>query len=812
MNRSTRFDEVFYTVVLFFVSLLVNASLISSSSSAFFPQDPGEQSSGLVAGSETKTLQTGGSVQTGESKQSTSAEETDSRPEIETSSTSSDSSPSSNSAAISGFESGTATTSTAVVNGQVIQVTKNTPRTGGPVNRINNAPRAPIVAGSMGGNAANGAIQNAMYELFGDPRVGETLGLAGILSIQGPYRYGVNRIYLRLVRADGLPFANDETLNFQFRHEVSGKEPRVDGTIEIKQGDLFAETSFLVPMYPSEYGYGFLQYEISQSNGRVLRGLTSSNLYRGFTQTGQIPRTPILIRNSNKAQFSPSLQTELSVLKASGQWQSSSFLLLDSMPANWMDIAGSLTTVMVDWDDLKTVQGEQASALRLAVWAGMNLLVCQVRDDSEEDFHRWVKENLVSECPDSSKWVKFTGAAVAMRKLPVGFGCLNVTRAELDVTYNSLQSYGGGLLADSRLENAMSADFMKWTIPSVGQPPVIAFCALIGLFAIGVGPTLLWWTGAKHKRPIWLLILFPLFALIMTGSIFAYGVLHDGFDTHCRIRSVTKLDLKEGRGIAQSRQTFFSSFPRQDVDFDRYSEVFEISSEGTRRRFRGQQEAPKTILRWDGDRQRHIGMFRPREQVQWMVTQPIENFYPIEVISKPEASSNNAKDPPAEVTNANVPQSNEFKVKYLLKQPSKYLVMTDETGAAYVARDVAPGATVNLEPVEYVEAAKEIRDNVKRLAYPANYSSNQNSSLVGWWFRSYQYDYDISSTASTGMRGIFASSNMEAAIIQAAEASSTTGLGENRFYLQVDRADHIDQPCRDIAIDSDSFHFITGVW
>ncbi len=221
----------------------------------------------------------------------------------------------------------------------------------------------------------------------------------------------------------------------------------------------------------------------------------------------------------------------------------------------------------------------QVAALRKSVWAGSNIVFSDVSTEIEPEFQKWIADNLHSRALERKHWASIAyNGSTPFQRTPIGFGAVLSSSRNTENLFTFLKTETPG--ADSRVDIVESADFMQWTIPKVGQPPVLVFCGIIGVFALGVGPALLWYTGNVRKRPIWLLFLFPLIAAVMTGSIFAYGVLHDGFDTYARIRFFDGRRFEERRGIAQSRQAYFSSFPPEQIDFDKESEVFQFSSDG----------------------------------------------------------------------------------------------------------------------------------------------------------------------------------------------------------------------------------------
>ena len=84
----------------------------------------------------------------------------------------------------------------------------------------------------------------------------------------------------------------------------------------------------------------------------------------------------------------------------------------------------------------------------------------------------------------------------------------------------------------------MNDGFWDFLIPGVGAAPVKAFLCIISAFVLAIGP-LNYWLLRKWNRLYLLLITVPAGAAVVTGSLFLYAVLSDGFGTRVRLRSLT---------------------------------------------------------------------------------------------------------------------------------------------------------------------------------------------------------------------------------------------------------------------------------
>ncbi len=115
--------------------------------------------------------------------------------------------------------------------------------------------------------------------------------------------------------------------------------------------------------------------------------------------------------------------------------------------------------------------------------------------------------------------------------------------------------------------------FWQNLILEVGKPPVWAFGAMVALFGLLLGPGLLAFTGRMQRRSL-MIFLVPSVSLVATLAIILYGVLHEGFDTHVRIHSVTVYDTPAQVAFGWSRQNYFSGMPpREGLQFSEQAYV-----------------------------------------------------------------------------------------------------------------------------------------------------------------------------------------------------------------------------------------------
>ena len=134
--------------------------------------------------------------------------------------------------------------------------------------------------------------------------------------------------------------------------------------------------------------------------------------------------------------------------------------------------------------------------------------------------------------------------------MPSQIGSLVDTKAEKTLCVLTAKSHDGSW-------------FWQNLIIEVGKPPVWAFCVLVTLFGALLGPGLLLFTGRLQRRSL-MIFLVPSVSLVATLAIVLYGVLHEGFDTHIRIHSVTAYDNPAQVAFGWSRQNYFSGLPPRD--------------------------------------------------------------------------------------------------------------------------------------------------------------------------------------------------------------------------------------------------------
>ena len=121
-----------------------------------------------------------------------------------------------------------------------------------------------------------------------------------------------------------------------------------------------------------------------------------------------------------------------------------------------------------------------------------------------------------------------------------------------------------------------NAEFKKWLIPGVAQPPVYVLVSFLAVFVVLVGPVAYRRTTRTGRGHL-MFVVAPLLALITTVSMFAYGIAADGFSPLGRIRQITWVDGATGAASERIRGTYFAPIsPRAGLAFPADAEVFSV--------------------------------------------------------------------------------------------------------------------------------------------------------------------------------------------------------------------------------------------
>ncbi|MEM7476887.1 MAG: hypothetical protein AAF483_18030 [Planctomycetota bacterium] len=187
-------------------------------------------------------------------------------------------------------------------------------------------------------------------------------------------------------------------------------------------------------------------------------------------------------------------------------------------------------------------------------------------------------------------------------------------------------AFGSGIAYQTR-SDADGNWYWRNLIEAVGQPPVWSFAVLVALFGIILGPGLLAFTGRIGRRSL-MIFLVPSFAILATGAIIAYGIFHEGLESHARISSITWVDPDSPSAFAWSRQNFFSGLPpNEGLEFSSDTFARACISEETRRNFNLRQPRKSIYysIEYEEDMQRWKDWLKPRQHQQLLIGHPVED-------------------------------------------------------------------------------------------------------------------------------------------------------------------------------------------
>ena len=167
--------------------------------------------------------------------------------------------------------------------------------------------------------------------------------------------------------------------------------------------------------------------------------------------------------------------------------------------------------------------------------------------------------------------------------------------------------------------------FWQNLILEVGKPPVWAFCVMVALFGALIGPGLLLFTGRLQRRSL-MIFLVPTVSFVATLAIILYGVLHEGFDTHVRIHSVTTYNGPAQVAFGWSRQNYFSGLPpREGLQFSADAYVRPVAADEAVN-YGGNPDPRRNIdgTVSMGDKQTWNDWLKPRQHQQLLVGHKVD--------------------------------------------------------------------------------------------------------------------------------------------------------------------------------------------
>ena len=219
--------------------------------------------------------------------------------------------------------------------------------------------------------------------------------------------------------------------------------------------------------------------------------------------------------------------------------------------------------------------------------------------------------------------------------------------------------------------------YWNWLIPSVGKPPVKSFVVLNLAFTILIGP-LCYFFLRRHRRLYLLYFVAPLFAFLVSGSLFLYAIGTDGLTTKIRSRQLTWVDPSSGFSIDQSRQTYYAVMGQSDgVVQSLDTAIFPVHGTPLVYNYYSQQSKRNGEITVEENGRRMTGIFLPpRDQVQYLSTRPYPSQQNVSFLP-------NSDGPPTIENN--------------LDHPILQIVSRDNDGTFWHAGEIAMGKSSSME-------------------------------------------------------------------------------------------------------------------
>lgn len=183
---------------------------------------------------------------------------------------------------------------------------------------------------------------------------------------------------------------------------------------------------------------------------------------------------------------------------------------------------------------------------------------------SEEN--AWQSIEKIDDITDATKPPKFLiGKHVTGRIVVVNDDMQQWTNKNWLLLQNAIQISGDSLSQRIGYTNANTASYY-FSVPDVGQPPLIAFQVLIALFVFIAGPVMMIVLNRTKQLQL-LFLLVPLLSLVSCLGLILYATFIDGFGTWGATQSVTWLDQNTGAAVSQVRAAYYCGLAPRPYSF-----------------------------------------------------------------------------------------------------------------------------------------------------------------------------------------------------------------------------------------------------
>jgi len=335
-------------------------------------------------------------------------------------------------------------------------------------------------------------------------------------------------------------------------------------------------------------------------------------------------------------------------------------------------------------------------------------------------------------------------------------------------------------------------EFLEFLIPDVGLAPVTAFCVLITLFALAIGPVNYYFL--KRWRRIHLLVLtIPLGAATVTVLLFAYAILSDGLGTRVRARTATHIDQRRGHAVCWSRLSYYAGLtPSGGLAFPADVAVYPIQHfpPGTGRNW-GRQIGLRQEMFWGDEQLLKSGYLAPRTPTQFLTVRTRATRRGLQIRN----------------------EQGRLAVINQLGTPIHQLLICGKDGNTYWAENVAADGNATAAPIALRKARERLESACQENEPEAIDGSGQygSGSMFGMSRRRY---WMWSGSNSALDPPTFSTSRLEQALVSARNRypSNSDPLATPRTYLAiVQRSPEVTFGTPG-ARQEESFHVVFGSW
>ena len=326
-------------------------------------------------------------------------------------------------------------------------------------------------------------------------------------------------------------------------------------------------------------------------------------------------------------------------------------------------------------------------------------------------------------------------------------------------------------------------DFWNFLIPEVGLPPVVAYCVLITLFVITIGP-INYWLLFRARRIYLLVVTIPLGAAAITLALFLYAMFSDGLGTKVRARTVTWLDQPGKQVACWSRLSYYAGLsPSGGLTFPGDMAIYPFVATPTDNLQRPQSRQ----MVWDDHLHLTSGWLNSRTPTQYLTVRSRNSKARLDIRCA------DGDSPAATVRNE-------------LGSNVRQLVVCVAADNYLRADEVADGATAALKPVSQQTALSELRrlraDHSPTL--PPGFDNDRYGGFFGFRNRAYWRFYGGGNAEITEPHT--ASGRLETGL-----AALTQPLKPGTYVAIVDRSPEVAYGLPSVE-ETGGFHVILGRW